>query len=132
MRTSNEIGAQAEKRANKILGGKLVPGSGSQWRIKLDITDKSKFVYSVKASTTLKGTATRAISLLWREAISGTRGFSGHGNEVKPGLIFELPSGEMLVVCRLEDHVDISKSENKTDSVISSNAELRRKKASKI
>ena len=104
---SYEIGRSAEENAAAILGGRLVPQSGGGHFIKLDFHDKAKFVFSVKASRTLKDTAIRAIKRLWQEAISGTRGFSGHGDGAKPAMVFEL-DGELLVLLRLADYADVA------------------------
>lgn len=128
-RTSNEIGDQAESRAARILGGTRVKQSGGGWRIKLDVTDKHNFVYSIKASESLKDTAIRAIAKLWREAMAGSRGFMGHGNDAKPALIFEM-GDEILVLCRLEDHALLATGEL-TPYIIPSKAEERRRKAAR-
>lgn len=106
-RTSNEIGRDAEQRAASLLGGSLVPGSGSIKFLKLDVSDRGGFTYGVKSSEGVGTTALRAIGRLWREAIRGTRGFSGHGDGAKPALIFEL-DGELLLLTRLTDHVDLA------------------------
>lgn len=103
---SYEIGRSAEENAAAILGGKLVPQSGGGHFIKLDFHDKAKFIYSVKASRTIKDAGLRAIRKLWAEAITGTRGFSGHGDGAKPGMVFEM-DGELLVLLRLADHADV-------------------------
>jgi len=110
MPTSHEIGQAAEYRAAKILGGRLTPQSGAGRFIKLDLSDRGRFVFSVKATRNIKETAMRAISRLWAEAISGTRGFAGHGDGAKPGMIFEL-EGELLLLIRLEDYADVATGE---------------------
>lgn len=109
-RTSNEIGSDAERRAADVTGGRLVPGSGSMKFIKLDVGDKGHFIYSVKASESLADTAMRAIARLWREAIRGSRGFSGHGDGAKPAMIFEV-DGELLCLTRLADHAELATGE---------------------
>jgi hypothetical protein len=129
-RTPNEIGRQAEERAALILNGDAVKQSGGGWRIKLDVTDKLKFIYSIKATETIRNTAIRAIANLWREAISGSRGFMGHGNDAKPALIFEFEN-ELLVLCRLEDHALLATGELEPH-IIPTKAEGRRRKASKL
>lgn len=103
-RTSNEIGRDAEERVVRALGGRLVPGSGNGKFVKLDVKDSGKFIYSVKATEKIRDTAMRAISKLWRETIQGARNFNGHGNDAKPAMVFEMPDGELLCLCRLEDH----------------------------
>lgn len=128
-RTANEIGEQAESRAARILGGTKVKQSGANWRIKLDLSDKNNFVYSIKATDSIKDTAMRAIANLWREAILGSRGFMGHGNDAKPALIFEFEN-ELLVVCRLEDHALLATGELEP-YIIPSKAEERRRKAAR-
>lgn len=109
-RTPNEIGSDAEEHAASVLGARLVPASGSGKFLKLDVNDKSKFIYSVKASESLAATSLRAIAKLWREAIRGARGFSGHGDGAKPAMIFEV-DGEALVLMRLEDHAELARGE---------------------
>lgn len=130
MRTANEIGLEAELRTEKITGGKRVKQSGGGWRIKLDVSDKIKFIYSVKATETIRDTAMRSIEKLWREAVSGSRGFMGHGNDAKPALVFELPNGELLTLCRLEDHAMLATGELEAH-IIPTKAEERRHKASR-
>lgn len=131
LRTSNEIGRAAEERARKILGGQRVKQSGGGTFLKLDVHDSQGFVYSVKSTQKIKDAALRGISVLWREAIQGTRGFMGHGNDKKPAMIFEMPDGELLVLCRLEDHADLSKGEL-GEYMPLSKAEERRRKASRL
>lgn len=123
----NEIGDGAEERAAAILNGSRIVQSGGGKHVKLDVKDGGKFVYSVKASTNMAQTATRAIWKLWVEARKGTRGPAGHGNDAKPALIFEI-NGELLVVMRLRDHADLATGE--AESYISSTkAQDRRSKA---
>lgn len=125
--SSNEIGDGAEERAAEILGGSRIVQSGGGKFVKLDVKDGGKFVYSVKASTSLAQTAIRAIWKLWVEARKGTRGPAGHGNDAKPALIFEI-NGELLVVMRLRDHADLATGA--TDSYIASTkAQDRRSRA---
>jgi hypothetical protein len=102
----NEIGESAEQRAAEILQGSRVVQSGGGKFLKLDVKDGAKFIYSIKASTTLAQTATRAIWKLWVEARRGARGPAGHGNDAKPALIFEI-EGELLVISRLTDYADL-------------------------
>lgn len=109
-RTPNQIGREAEEKAAKLLGGRLVPGSGSGRFIKLDVNDAAKFIYSVKATEKIRQTAMRAIGKLWREAVAGARGYNGHGDGAKPAMVFEL-DGEMLVLYRLEDHAALATGE---------------------
>jgi hypothetical protein len=91
----------------EILQGRRVGGSGSGRFLKGDGRDNGLFVYFVKATGTVRGTAQRAIRNLWLEAVAGTRGPAGHGDGAKPALIFEL-EGEMFLLCRLEDHADLA------------------------
>jgi len=107
MPTPNEIGRTTEDRAAEVLQGSRVVQSGGGKYIKLDVRDGAKFVYSVKASTTLAQTALRAIWKLWMEARQGARGPAGHGNEAKPAMIFEI-NGELLVLTRLADYADLA------------------------
>jgi hypothetical protein len=130
-RTPNEIGSAAEERARKIIGGRRVKQSGGGTFLKLDVSDNNGFVYSIKSTTKIKDTALRAISVLWREAIQGTRGFMGHGNDTKPAMIFEMPDGELLVLCRLEDHANLAKGEISTYIPLTK-AEERRRKAGRL
>jgi hypothetical protein len=102
----NEIGESAEQRAAEILQGSRVVQSGGGKFLKLDVKDGAKFIYSIKASTNLAQTATRAIWKLWVEARRGARGPAGHGNDAKPALIFEI-EGELLVISRLTDYADL-------------------------
>ena len=78
--------------------------------MKLDVRDGLKFVFSCKASTTLRDAGLRAIAKLWREAIRGTRGLQGHGDGAKPGLVIEV-DGETLVMIRLADYADMATGE---------------------
>ena len=101
--TANEIGRSAEERVAKILkGGRIVQSGGGKF-LKLDVRDKVKFIYSIKASRALRDSAVRAIWKLWLEASRGARGPAGHGNNAKPALVFEI-NNELLVLTRLEDH----------------------------
>ena len=106
-RTPDEIGRSAEDRAADILGGARVVQSGGGKFLKLDVRDGGKFIYSIKASTSLADTAIRAIWKLWNEARKGSRGPAGHGEDAKPALIFEI-GDELLVVTRLRDHADLA------------------------
>lgn len=85
-------------------------GSGSGKFLKLDVKDEGKFVYSIKATDTIRDTALRAIARLWREAVQGARGAAGHGDGAKPAMIFEL-EGDMFILLRLEDHVELATGE---------------------
>ena len=105
-RNSYEIGRDLETHAASTLGGRLVPQSGGGHFIKLDLSDRGNFVFSAKASLSIKDTALRAIWKLWQETIRGTRGYSGHGDGAKPGMIFEI-GGEVLTLIRLDDYADI-------------------------
>lgn len=109
-RTSNEIGEDLEEAARALLDGRRVPGSGNGEFLKLDLNDRGKFVYSAKATTKMQKTWARAISKLWAEAVRGARGFAGHGDGARPGMIFEV-DGEVLVLTRLHDHVDLATQE---------------------
>jgi hypothetical protein len=93
-----------------MLGGRVIGGSGSGKFLKLDVKDAAKFIYSIKATDTIRDTALRAIARLWREAIQGARGAAGHGDGARPAMVFEL-EGEMLILMRLEDHVEIATGE---------------------
>lgn len=106
-RTPNEIGEDAERRVAKILGGRMVKQSGGGKFLKLDLSDRGRFVYSVKATT--RG-ALRITSQLWREAVRGARGADGHGNGAKPAIVTEV-DGELLVTCRLEDWAELATGE---------------------
>jgi hypothetical protein len=130
-RTPNEIGSEAEERARKILGGKRVKQSGGGTFLKLDVTDSGGFVYSIKATEKIRDAGLRAISTLFREATSGTRGYTGHGTDVKPAIIFEMPDGELLILCRLEDHADIVRG-RVPDYVPLSKSQERRKRAGRL
>lgn len=108
--TSNQIGNRAEDRAAEILQGARVVQSGGGKFLKLDVRDAVKFIYSVKASRSLRDTALRAIWKLWIEAIRGARGPAGHGNDAKPALIIEVEN-ELLVLTRLADHAALATGE---------------------
>ena len=105
--TANEIGRSAEDRVAAILKGARVVQSGGGKFLKLDVKDKIKFIYSVKASRALRDSANRAIWKLWLEARKGARGPAGHGNNAKPALVFEI-NNELLVLTRLEDHAALA------------------------
>jgi hypothetical protein len=109
-RTPNEIGSSAERRAAALLGGRVIGGSGSGKFLKLDVRDLGHFIYSIKATDTIRDTALRAIARLWREANQGARGAAGHGDGAKPAMIFEL-EGELLVLLRAEDHAAMATGE---------------------
>ena len=108
--TPNEIGRAAEDRAAEILQGARVVQSGGGKFLKLDVKDGVKFIYSIKASRSLRDTALRAIWKLWLEARKGSRGPAGHGNDAKPALIVEI-EGELLVLTRLADHAALATGE---------------------
>lgn len=106
---SNEIGDELEALVAAATGGRRVVQSGGGKWVKLDVTDKGHFVFSCKASRSLKDAAIRAISKLWREAVQGTRGFQGHGDGAKPAMVFGIEEdGEVLVLCRLSDFADMA------------------------
>lgn len=109
--TPNEIGASLEDRVAEVMQGRKVRQSGGGRFVKLDDTDRGGFIYSCKATRKIRQTALRAIDKLWREAVTGTRGFAGHGNDAKPAMAFELESGEVLVLVRLEDHAALATGE---------------------
>jgi hypothetical protein len=125
--TSNQIGRSAEDRVAAILDGARVVQSGGGKFVKLDVKDGLKFIYSVKASRSLKDTAMRAISKLWTETRIGSRGPAGHGNNAKPALVFEI-NGELLVLTRLEDHALLATGEE-APYIPSSKAAARRARA---
>src|SRR3954470_23903901 len=109
-RNSYEIGRDGELRVQRITGGRLVPGSGGGKFLKLDVRDNMNSIYSVK-STNGHGTAgLREISKLWREAVQGSRGFAGHGDGAKPGLIFTIDK-DLIACIRLEDLMAIASGE---------------------
>jgi hypothetical protein len=109
----------------EVVGGRVVAASGSGRFLKLDGKDGGGFVYSVKATETIRETALRAIARLWREAVQGTRGPAGHGDGAKPGVIFEL-DGELLVLVRLEDHAALATGEAPAYVPLDKAAERRR------
>jgi hypothetical protein len=125
--TPNQIGSRAENRAAEILQGARVVQSGGGKFIKLDVRDGVKFIYSVKASRSLRDTALRAIWKLWIEARKGARGPAGHGNDAKPALIVEVDN-ELLVLTRLADHAALATGEI-APHIVSSKAQDRRAKA---
>jgi hypothetical protein len=125
--TPNQIGRGAEDRAAEILQGARVVQSGGGKFLKLDVKDGVKFIYSIKASRSLRDTALRAIWKLWLEARKGSRGPAGHGNDAKPALIFEVEN-ELLVLTRLEDHAALATGEI-APYIVSSKAQDRRAKA---
>lgn len=90
-----------------ILQGRRVGGSGGGRFLKGDGSDGGNFVYFIKATATIRTTSARAIRKLWNEAVTGARGHAGHGDGVKPALIFEI-EGEMFLLCRLEDHAELA------------------------
>jgi hypothetical protein len=125
--TPNQIGSKAENRAAEILQGARVVQSGGGKFLKLDVKDGVKFIYSVKASRSLRDTALRAIWKLWIEARKGARGPAGHGNDAKPALIVEVDN-ELLVLTRLADHAALATGEI-APHIVSSKAQDRRAKA---
>lgn len=109
-RSSYEIGKAAELRVERVTGGHMVPGSGGGKFLKLDVRDRLRFAYSVK-STDGQGTAgLREMAKLWREAIRGARGFAGHGDGAKPGLVL-MVDNELIACIRLEDLMEIARGE---------------------
>jgi hypothetical protein len=110
MTTPNEIGRKAEEKVASLQNGRLVPGSGSGKFVVLDVTDSGGFVFSVKATKSIKQSTLRMISKLWNEAVHGARGFNGHGDGAKPGCVFDL-DGESLVMVRLEDFAELATGE---------------------
>ena len=110
MRSSNDIGKDAEQRVVEMMRGKLVKQSGGGKFEKLDVKDAAKFIYSIKATEKISEAAVRAIWKLWTEARKGARGPAGHGNDAKPAMVFEV-NGEVLVLMRLDDHVALAVEE---------------------
>lgn len=108
--TPNEIGRSAEDQVASILSGARVVQSGGGKFFKLDVKDVGKFVYSVKASRSVRDSAMRAIWRLWQEACKGARGPAGHGNAAKPAIVFEI-NNELLVLTRLTDHAALATGE---------------------
>ena len=106
-KTSNEIGDAAEELAMEILQGRRVGGSGSGRFLKGDGKDGGNFVYFIKATQSLRSSTIRAVRKLWLEALAGTKGPAGHGDDAKPALIFALDN-ELFLLCRLEDHADLA------------------------
>jgi hypothetical protein len=104
---SNDIGNAFEDEVAEKLGGKRVGGSGSGKWLKLDVRDKFKLIVSCKASGTLKDTALRSISKLWREAEIGARGAQGHGDGARPAMAFQV-DGESLLLIRLADWAEMA------------------------
>jgi hypothetical protein len=109
-RNSYEIGREGELRVQRITGGRMVPGSGGGKFLKLDVKDRLKFIWSVKSSNGYGTAGLRELAKLWREAISGSRGFQGHGDGAKPGLVFTIDN-DLIVCIRLEDLMAIAEGE---------------------
>jgi hypothetical protein len=109
-RNSYEIGKAAELRVEKITGGRMVPGSGGGKFLKLDVRDRLRFAYSVKTSNGYGTAGLREIAKLWREAVRGARGFAGHGDGAKPGLVLTVDN-ELIACIRLEDLMEIARGE---------------------
>jgi hypothetical protein len=128
-RNSFEIGRDGELRVERITGGRLVPGSGGGKFLKLDVSDKLKFVWSVKSTNGLGTAGLRELAKLWRESISGTRGFAGHGDGAKPGLIFTIDN-DLIACIRLEDLMAIARGEAEL-TLPSDKADQRRQKGRK-
>ena len=101
-----EIGNALEVYAASVLNADRVPQSGAGKFLKLDVKDKGRFVFSCKATRTIRDAALRAIIKLWREAVVGSRGFAGHGDGAKPAMIFSI-DGEVLVLARLTDYAEL-------------------------
>lgn len=91
----------------EILQGRRVGGSGGGRFLKGDGSDKGKFVYFIKATASMRPSTIKAVQKLWREALAGSRGAAGHGDEAKPALIFALDN-ELFLLCRLEDHAELA------------------------
>jgi hypothetical protein len=125
--TPNQIGRRAEDRSAEILQGSRIIQSGGGKFLKLDVRDGIKFIYSIKASRSLRDTALRAIWKLWIEASKGARGPAGHGNDAKPALIVEV-GNELLVLTRLADHAALATGEI-APHIASSKAQDRRARA---
>jgi hypothetical protein len=128
-RNSYEIGHAGELRVERVTGGRLVPGSGGGKFLKLDVRDRLKFVWSVKSSNGHGTAGLRELGKLWREAISGTRGFAGHGDGAKPGLVFTI-DGDLIACMRLEDLMEIVRGEAEI-TLPSDKADQRRQKGRK-
>ena len=92
-----------------ILQGRRVGGSGGGKFLKGDGHDKGNFIYFIKATASIRASTIRAVRKLWLEAMAGTRGPAGHGDDAKPALIFALDN-ELFLLCRLEDHADLAKA----------------------
>jgi hypothetical protein len=107
MRTSNEIGDDAEQLAMEILHGRRVGGSGSGKFLKGDGRDNGNFVYFIKATASIRSSTIRAVRKLWLEALAGAKGHAGHGDGAKPALIFAVDN-ELFLLCRLEDHAELA------------------------
>jgi hypothetical protein len=107
---SYDIGRAGELRVQRVTGGKLVPGSGSGKFLKLDLGDALRFAWSVKMSNGQGTAGMRELAKLWREAIRGSRGFAGHGDGAKPGLVFDIDN-DLIACIRLEDLMAIARGE---------------------
>ena len=119
MRTPNEIGAQAERRINRLLGARGVPQSGGGKFWKLDGRGGT-WVISAKATTK---DFIRITSDMFREAARGARGTVGAGDGVRWVLVTEtdgyliasLPLDDLieLMTGEIEPHIEPDKARNR-------------------
>lgn len=120
-----EAGRQFEREFAKLIGGELVPGSGSQWHAKLDVGGTS-ILWSLKWSSA-EGVHVTPATIA--EAVEAVHGPGGKGRGMVPGIAVSA-AGEPFVVQRLSDYLATLSSD---DPIVlpSTKARQRRSRASK-
>lgn len=104
-RTPQEEGREFEKEFAKRLGANLVPGSGNQWWMKLDVKGKS-FLWSCKYTSKETFAISRGIL---HEAVRAVIGPGGVGGDVYPGLAVRIVD-EDYIIMRANDFYDLVSS----------------------
>lgn len=102
-RTPNQIGEDAERRAQRILGGERVKQSGGGKFWKLDVRG-GVFIWSVKATATKR--RIHVTLDLFREAYRAARGVVGTGDGVRAGIITD-EDGELIAHIPIQDLADL-------------------------
>lgn len=109
-KTPNQIGDDAERRVQDVLGGERVVQSGGGKFWKLDVRG-GVFIWSVKATASKRRIA--VTMELFREAYRAARGVAGTGDGVRAGVITE-EDGELIAHIPLQDLADLLTGEIET------------------
>lgn len=101
-RTPNDIGAEYEGLAARLLSGVRVKASGAGRFLKSDVGDQGRRIWSVKGTDKDRITVTQAMLTDAKRAAHGTQ---GRGDGSRWGMILGI-NGRCYALTELEDHVE--------------------------